>query len=367
MKKLISVFLFDTNIAESIFIKRFCAITLLVFIFIMSGCKSDSEISEEQDKTLKSLTKLNNYPFYTMNYVADYGLKKFIDTGYKPEFSQYEKSLTGCFCTCFSASGSNSEFIYGRNYDWHNHAGLLLFTHPADGYASVSMVDIGVYGYSETNTADNYNDRRKLLDAPYSCVEGMNECGVVIAEMSVPNAEPPFSTSKKTITADVLIRIVLDYARDAEDALRLIQTYNLNFDIGEKVHYLIADSSGYSMIIEFVDNEVKTIRNTNPWQVCTNFVISGATLPPMIDSGYNDQDSFDKWRYVKASLMLRQNNGNITVPKALNLLKTVSANFGPPYNTSTMWSAAYNLKTREVSVIIDRNIANVYKYGVFDF
>jgi hypothetical protein len=367
MRNLIGMLLFDANVVRSIFSKRFYAIIIMSFILCMSGCKSDLEISEEQDRTLKSLTKVNNYPFYTMNYFADYGLKRFIDTGYKPEFSQHEKSLTGCFCTCFSALGSNNEFIYGRNLDWHNHAALLLFTHPADGYASVSMVDIGVYGYSETNTADDYNNRRKLLDAPYLCVEGMNECGVVIAEMSVPHAEPPFSASKKNITVDVLIRIVLDYASDAEDALRLINKYNLNFDVGEKVHYLIADSSGHSMIVEFVDNEVKVIRNTNPWQVCTNFVVSGATLPQMIDSGYNDQDSFDKWRYVKVSLMLRQNKGCITVPTALNLLKTVSANFGAPYNVSTMWSAAYNLKTREVSVTIDRNIANVYKYSVFGF
>ena len=50
-------------------------------------------------------------------------------------------------CSLFAALGDDQEFKFGRNFDWEYSPGLLLFTNPLDGYASVSMVDIAYLGF----------------------------------------------------------------------------------------------------------------------------------------------------------------------------------------------------------------------------
>jgi len=43
------------------------------------------------------------------------------------------------------------------------------------------------------------------------------------------------------------------------------------------VHYLVSDATRDCAVIEFVENEMKVIPNDVPWQVATNFVITGYT------------------------------------------------------------------------------------------
>ncbi len=94
-------------------------------------------------------------------------------------------------CTCFAAMGSDSCRLFGRNFDWTTHIALLLFTDPPDGYASVSMIDLEHAGYSDTNTPDAWTNRYNLLQAPFLPMDGLNEKGLAVAIMAVPQAAAP--------------------------------------------------------------------------------------------------------------------------------------------------------------------------------
>jgi hypothetical protein len=345
--------------------RNFVYFISIYLIFNYFACNSDFSITPLGKKTLNSLMKVNSYPFYTMVYYGDYGFSNYLLTGL-PVSKSYEISSGNQYsCSCFSSFGS--EYIFGRNFDWHNHSALLLYSHPTDGYASISMVDLGALGFDKDTTLASDDNQKKLLNSPYFCVDGMNECGVAIGEMSVDHAEPPFDPFKRTISTDQLIRLVLDHAKNVEDAIIKIKRYNVDFGAGEKCHFLLADSSGHSAIIEFLSGEMKILRNSNKWQVSTNFIVFGSQVNLNSDFQYYDDVSNSLWRYIKISNALKDKDGETSSAQALNILKMASCNFGPPWNITSQWSVVYNLRTLEVCVAVNRNYSEIYRFNMSEF
>ena len=92
-------------------------------------------------------------------------------------------------------------------------------------------------------------------------------------------------------------------------------------------HYLIADCSGHSVIVEFVNGNMEIIDDSNSWQATTNFVIAGLGVP----------DEAACWRYRTVCETLYNDNEVINESESMNLLQDVS-------NSITRWSTVYNLK-----------------------
>ncbi len=129
-----------------------------------------------------------------------------------------------------------------------------------------------------------------LLASPYFSADGMNEYGMIAAALSLPQEDSPFDTNKITIHALFVVRLVLDYAKTVNEAVDLLKKYNISFnsfkDISVGAHYILSDRTGNSVIIEFVNHDMKVIRSKKPWQAVTNFKMFGFT----------DDSSMD-WRY----------------------------------------------------------------------
>jgi len=113
--------------------------------------------------TLNSLEKLDDYPFYVMQYIGDYEY---------PQISSNWIEATGFGCSLFTALGEGDK-LFGRNFDWEFSPALLLFTNPPDGYASASMVDLTFLGISSAQA-------RKLIETP------INNRSTLLAAPSLP-------------------------------------------------------------------------------------------------------------------------------------------------------------------------------------
>ncbi len=345
---------------ESIRLVRHALPAIAIFGILLFACTHDTltikglDEQTSQDKTLNSLIKVTDYPFYTMTYYGDYGFREYLSTGKMPSFvSEATSMLNRISCTCFSAMGSDSCRLFGRNYDWKSHSALLLFTDPPDGYASMSITDLGMFGYSDTARPDSSYNRRKLLQVPYFPLDGMNEKGVAVGLMAVDDGEPPFAEGKVTLYVANVIRLILDYAGDVQEAIDLLDDYNISFKYANPVHYLVADASGHSVIIEFIDGEIKVINNPEPWQVCTNFIVYGSQAP----------DQAPCRRYKTAYSRLKACEGSTNKIDAMNILSDVSQT-GSDYCCPTMWSAVYNLKQLEMTVAIDRNFTDIHHFSL---
>ncbi len=297
-------------------------------------------LSHEEAATLSSLEQVDDYPLYTMRY---YG-------AYEQRTSSAETaSLPAWACSLFAALGDADHKLYGRNFDWEYSPAVLLFTDPPDGYASVSMVDIAYFGFGET-TAGTVTDlplseRRALLHTPFWPFDGLNERGLAVGMAAVPPGNVRPDPNKQTIGSLTVIRQMLDHTSNVDQALAIMQSYNIDFEGGPSIHYLIADTSGRSVLVEFYQGEMVIIPNETPWHQATNFLRASA----------GESAEGECWRYDKLSQRLTEAEGQLTAQDAMHLLADVS-------QESTQWSVVYGMSTGDVNVTMGQKYDNVHTF-----
>ena len=318
--------------------RRIVRILLVLLLLVVVGL---SVLLYGPVKTLASLEKVDDFPLYVMRYHGTYFFDQFAKEGIDWVFYRklYEK-VNPDACTSFSAHSPQGEGLFGRNFDWKHRASLLLFTDPPEGYASVSMVDLyylGLGGMQEIPWAKRLN----LLGAPYAIMDGMNECGVAIAQNAVPQRQMPNDPNKPTLLHTQMLRLVLDYAKDVNEAISLICQYNARFDV-RATHFHIVDASGNSAIVEYTNGKMVVLHNEEPWQVSTNFLISEEIKP-------------DCWRYKLVSESLSKIDGKIPQDEAMRLLSRAKLD-------NTVWSIVYNLSKGQIQLALGKNYENVHSF-----
>ncbi len=307
-------------------------------------------LSDEEATTLNSLEQVDDYPLYTMHYYGAYEQRASSAEGVEWLAEANLKVLPPAWaCSLFAALGDADNMLYGRNFDWEYSPAMLLFTDPPDGYASVSMVDIAYFGF-EGAKAGSLTDlplieRQALLYTPLWPFDGLNEHGLAIGMAAVPPGNVHPGPGKKTIGSLMVIRQMLDHASNVDEALSILQSYNIDFEGGPPIHYLLADASGRSVLVEFYQGEMVIIPNGTPWHLATNFLRASA----------GESAEGECWRYDKISQRLTEAEGQLTAQDAMNLLAEVSQG-------STQWSVVYGMSTGDVSVTMGRQYGNVHTF-----
>ncbi|MGE5249783.1 MAG: linear amide C-N hydrolase [Bacteroidota bacterium] len=305
----------------------------------------EAGFTPEQAATLSSLKKVDDYPLYTMTYVASYGDRADSDVpGNLPQTALTAQRACGAAswgCSLFAALGDPENRLYGRNFDWQFSPAVLLFTDPPDGYASVSMVDIAYLGFTGDRSKDlterPLTERRALLDAPFLPFDGMNEKGLAVGMAAVLPGNMPSDPKKETIGELQAIREMLDHAATVDDAVAILGSYNI--DMGSvPIHYLVASSSGDSALVEFYKGEMHVFRNELPWQHTTNFLLASVDGQPQGQCR----------RYDLIQERLSKLSGTLTSPDAMALLHDASQD-------NTQWSVVYHMTSGDLEVVMGRN------------
>ena len=305
------------------------------------------DLTHDEAATLDSLEQVDDYPLYTMHYYGSYAERAASVEGSERGVSASRRvssvtaSLPAWGCSLFAALGDADEMVYGRNFDWDYSPAVLLFTHPPEGYASVSMVDIAYFGF-EGARAHGLTDlplveRRALLDTPRLPFDGMNERGLVVGMAAVSPGQMVPDPNKETTGSLRVIRKMLDQAGDVDDAVAILASYNIDFEGGPPIHYLIADSSGRAALVEFYQGEMVIFANETPYHLATNFLRASA----------GESAEGECWRYDKLSQRLRETEGRMTAQGAMDLLAAVS-------QEGTQWSIVYGISTGDVSVAMEQ-------------
>lgn len=313
---------------------------------------TEGSAAADRARTLASLRRIDDWPLYEMHYYGDYGFDGFLEqgiqAGYRPQ--SYAVGVAEKWaCTCVATLNEERDLIFGRNFDWYVHPALILFTNPPTAYASVSMVDISYLGYDQEHPAED--EREGLLDVPYFPFDGMNEYGLAVGIMAVPHAEGGDDPDKVTIGSLHVVRLLLDYAKDVDEAVSLLDNYNVDFGGGPPVHYLIADPAGHSVVAEFIDGQVHATWNKEPWQVATNFLVSDAA---------SDEGRSHCWRYSTAYQTLEMANGKVSQEEAMSLLEEVSQSGDLP----TIWSTVYNMTGGDINIVVGREYDHVHRFNL---
>lgn len=346
-------------------VKRICIITgcIILILVLLTGILFFNEI-----KSLVSLTKIDGYPMYRMTYYGDYGFDEFLKTGASSD-KDIEKfvtrrllkglpinlGVTGGGCTAFVTHDNSGDVLFARNFDFSYTPSMQLFTAPDNGYASVSTVNLTFAGYSADKLPDGLSFKSFLtLAAPYLPFDGMNEKGLAIALLAIPDARPPHDDDKVTLNTTTAIRLVLDKAASVDEAVSLLKNYNIYFSGDIQCHYLIADASGRSVIVEYWDGKLQTIDPIAKYQIASNFIAY---------NGLNIGEGFTEFeRYDKVKETLDMNSGKISVEAAVGLLKEVGVRDGE--EDKLQWSVIYDLTALSGKIFAHRNTGNMNDFGL---
>jgi hypothetical protein len=301
---------------------------------------TDAPLSD-QARTLASLRLIDPHPLYSMTFYGDYQVQP----------AQPESAAPGqgdaWACSLFATFADPAASLYGRNFDWEDNPALLLFTDPPDGYASASMVDISYLGFDRAGLAalETPAGREQLLRAPLLPFDGMNEHGLTVGMAAVDPTAQPDDPAKPTVGSLRIIRLMLDNARDTEEALALFAGYNIDFSGGPPIHYLIADRGGRGAVVELKDGALRITRSEGPWQAATNFYLADST----------ERERQGDWRYAALDAGLRSTDGAVTPEAALGLLAVVA-------QPNTRWSIVYGMASGEIHIAMGRRYEQVYTF-----
>ena len=323
--------------------------------------------------TLASLKQVDEHPLYTMRYYGAYegaasssqvvarlfgaALPRPDGAGDGPPprlRGGWGGQRPAWACALFAALGDGENMFYGRGFDWEYSPAILLFTDPPDGYASVSMVDFAYLGFASPTQARGLLDlpltrRAPLLNAPFMPFDGMNEQGLAVGMAAVPASQMPRDPRKETIGSLQVIRELLDHAANVDQAVALMQRYNVDVEGGPALHYLIADSTGRAVLVEFYQGEMVVIPNEAPWHLATNFLRTAV--------GDNPQSQCPRYAHIYERLAAAQ--GRITPQEAMEILKGVA-------QPSTQWSIVYGMSRGEVEVVMGKKYEEVHELRLWE-
>lgn len=209
-----------------------------------------------------SIEKLED-GLYSMEYYGDYGFDDFLSQGGAASDSSLADYLIGYLshgfykiesdvqtgefgCSTISVADENGTTFFGRNYDWEECQTMIVHTRPKNSYESVSTCCLDFLGFNEEYTPDgSMIERMQTLAAVYVPLDGMNEKGLVVADLMAGDKEESHQqTDKPDLTTTTAIRLLLDRAADVDEAIALLEQYDMNSSIGSAHHLSIADAGG---------------------------------------------------------------------------------------------------------------------------
>ena len=135
---------------------------------------------------------------YFMEYSGDYGLEDFLaQGGGSSDMAVADFVIDHLFhglvtlnlqgnsfgCSTLSVSGPDGTQLFGRNFDWGDCAALIVQTHPGNGYASISTVNMDFLNLGP-DLSEGASVRLVSAAAPYAPVED-------ILQIAADRGEPP--------------------------------------------------------------------------------------------------------------------------------------------------------------------------------
>lgn len=337
---------------------------ILAFVVLVSS------VFKNELRSMASIEKLNDHPLFRMTYYGDYGFDEFLKTGAEND-KEVEAFITKRLlrglpidlgivdggCTVFVVKNEQGEVLFCRNYDYTYTPIMQVFTDPDNGYKSVSTVELDFAGYTKEFLPSGINPGSiYALGAPYMPWDGMNEKGLAIALLAVPEAQGPNDEDKITLGTTTIIRLVLDKASTVGEAVELMKQYNIYFSAGTCCHFLIADASGDCVLVEYWDGELRTVTTGEDYQAASNFI---AWEGLNIGEGFNEME-----RYETVISRIEQNEGLLSEQQAIDLLAEVGIYYEGI--DKLQWTVIYNLTTGKGKIFTQRDTDNIFDFTIGD-
>ena len=180
---------------------------------------------------------------------------EFLSKGhYKPEVETSKESYG---CSALTVKTPDGSVMMGRNFDFPSAIGLIMHCIPDKGYETITTFNVEFYNFGEDFKPEGFKNQYMCLSGLFVALDGINEKGLAIADlMAGDSIETHQRTSKPDLTTTAAISYMLKNASNVDEALKLLESIDMHSDIGAAHHYAMADASGRSVVVEYVDNKM---------------------------------------------------------------------------------------------------------------
>lgn len=331
-------------------LKRMAAVFIsFVIIGGCSSCSTPEQPEQLEQKTLDSLTFIAD-GIYSMDCYSDYKEEEYLNANIT-DVEQFDIWMTQNLthgvptgdvpeigCSSFAVGGTLDSHLFGRNYDMKKGDSLILRNYPKDGYSSIGIVDLthvnlGMNGEYDIN---DENGKYLLLAAPWCVCDGINEKGLGVSILELSNRHSVTDSEKGDLLLYSAIRLLLDRCASVDEAVALLDGYDIYSPRTNTYHLFITDTSGRSVVVEWADDKTYVIEDT----AATNVML-------------NKENVFDI-RYINIHKSIDDADW-MTSEEAMELLKSVKQN--------TRWSAVYNLEGFSVDVCFNCDYENILSFS----
>ena len=394
-------------------ILKITGIVVLIMVILIAGCIYG--LWHNEISTLSSIEMLRDRndehsdgAIYRMNVKGDFYLDDFVEQGGVSNDGELIQFVTDHLtkgiipirmsapeigCSSFSAKTKDADMLFARNYDFSKTNTMLVFTEKNKGrHASISTVDLQFLGIDVDQNMNGLMDKVISLASTYAPLDGINDAGVSCGiYMTYQGGDKTIATDQNTdkpdFTSTTLLRLILDYADSVEEAVEIASSYDLHDSASTSYHYMVADSTGKSAILEWTgkndasDNDgsqrtLKVIYNdqdeyigkkeaNSDYQVVTNFV-----LQPGYYEASNIKEKKGADRYDRIYEELEKRNGIVADEnEAMNILSIVGRRSwnNDDKNSLTVHSVVYNLTDKTVTWVGNENYSDpdaVYTFSL---
>lgn len=300
-----------------------------------------------------------------VKYEGDYGFDEFLKQGGAESDSDVVAFLSknilssgglsfGEFpfgCSTVSVKDSDGNYIFGRNFDWNSCNAMIVQSVPENGYASISTVNTDFISMSGMKLS-KLPDTAQAMICLYAPLDGMNEMGLAVSvNMIQDSATISQNSDKSDITTTTAIRLLLDKAANVDEALELLEQYDMHASMGYMTHLAIADTNGRSVAVEYINNEMVVIETP----VVTNFYLAEGDK-----YGIGTEQSHERYDILNRFLSENKTADMAAVGSALDSVSKDNFN----EFESTEWSVVFNQSTGEVHYFHRENYDKKYVFSI---
>ena len=343
---------------------------------------------------------------YTMNVKGDFYLDEFVAQGGAKNDTELINFVTSKLtkglidiemsdpeigCASFTAVTADGDALFARNYDFSKTNTVIVTTEANEGrHASISTVDLQFLGIDADTGLSSLMDKITALASTYAPLDGINDAGVACGiYMTYQGGETTVATDQNTdkpdLTSTTLLRLILDYADNVEEAVEIASQYDLHDSAGTSFHYMVADATGKSAILEWTydtdltdndgasrelnviynddDERIGTAEASADYQWITNFI-----LQPDYYETDDEKKGFD--RYEKIYEELSKTDGIVEDEQAaMDILAAIGRRTWKydDGNGCTVHSAVYNLTDKTVMWVPNENFDDSTAIYSFQF
>ena len=307
--------------------------------------------------------------FSAVRFEGDDGFEAFLNQGGAESDRKVLQFLTGTMlgsaegvsfegdafgCSTISVENIGGGYYFGRNFDWNKCDAMMVASYPSDGYASFSTVNVNFIRQGAGLAEHFLSNDMLTIAALYAPLDGMNEKGLCVSVNMIQDGDTiAQNTEKPDITTTTAIRLLLNRAADADEAVELLGQYDFHASMGYMVHLAVADSTGRSVAVEYINNEMNVIETP----ILTNFYLSEGEK-----NGIGTSQSHTRFEILEQTL---EESATMDSGQVRDALSSVSkGNFGE--FESTEWSVVFDQSALTAEYYHREDYGSSYAFTLFD-